>query len=41
MTANIGLEQEFFLVPREAFYGLPDLQFAGRTVTGTPPAGKI
>jgi len=34
----IGLEQEFFLVPREAYYGRPDLQLAGRTVMGHEPA---
>ena len=31
---NIGLEQEFFLVPRDAFYKRPDLQMCGRTVMG-------
>lgn len=31
---NIGLEQEFFLVPRKEYYRRPDLQFAGRTVMG-------
>jgi glutamine synthetase len=31
---NIGLEQEFFLVPRTAYYQRPDLQLAGRTVMG-------
>ncbi|KAL1495368.1 hypothetical protein AB1Y20_016737 [Prymnesium parvum] len=34
----IGLEQEFFLVPREAYYKRPDLQLAGRTVMGAFPA---
>merc|ERR1719390_32684 len=31
---NIGLEQEFFLVPREAYYKRTDLQLSGRTVMG-------
>ena len=31
---NIGLEQEFFFVPRKEYYRRPDLQFAGRTVIG-------
>jgi len=31
---NIGLEQEFFFVPREAYYRRPDLQLTGRTVLG-------
>ena len=35
---NIGLEQEFFLIPREAYYKRPDLQLAGRTVMGRSPA---
>jgi glutamine synthetase len=38
---KIGLEQEFFLVPREAYYKRPDLQLAGRTVMGKqPPRGQ-
>lgn len=32
--ANIGLEQEIFLVPRDQYYRRPDLQFCGRTVMG-------
>ena len=37
----IGLEQEFFLVPREAYYRRPDLQLSGRTVMGAdPPRGQ-
>jgi len=37
----IGLEQEFFLVPREAYYKRPDLQLSGRTVMGAdPPRGQ-
>ena len=35
---NIGLEQEFFLIPREAYYKRPDLQLAGRTIMGRAPA---
>jgi glutamine synthetase len=31
---NIGLEQEYFLIPRSAFYKRPDLQLTGRTVIG-------
>eukprot|EP00965_Chrysotila_dentata_P079718 2629586-Pleurochrysis_carterae.AAC.1 len=31
---NIGLEQEFFLIPKSAFKKRPDLQLAGRTVMG-------
>ena len=38
LVNNIGLEQEIFLVPREAYYKRPDLQFAGRTVLGRLPA---
>ena len=34
VTVNIGLEQEFFLIPRSAYNRRPDLQLAGRTVTG-------
>lgn len=34
VVSNIGLEQEFFLVPREAYYRRPDLQLTGRTVCG-------
>ncbi len=37
LVCNIGLEQELFLVPREAYYKRPDLQFAGRTVMGRMP----
>ena len=38
---NIGLEQEFFLIPREAYYKRPDLQMAGRTIMGrSPPRGQ-
>ena len=31
---NIGLEQEYFLIPRSAFYKRLDLQMTGRTVMG-------
>lgn len=37
MTVNIGLEQEFFVLPREQFYRRPDLQFTGRTLMGKMP----
>eukprot|EP00667_Euglena_gracilis_P003516 EG_transcript_3524 len=41
LTFNIGLEQEFFLVPREAFLSRLDLQLTGRTVMGKmPPRGQ-
>jgi len=34
IRTNIGLEQEMFLVPREAYYKRPDLQITGRTIIG-------
>ena len=38
---TVGLEQELFLVPRDAYLKRPDLQLAGRTVIGTsPPRGQ-
>lgn len=41
VTTNIGLEQEFFLVPREQYMRRPDLQLAGRTVLGADaPRGQ-
>ena len=41
LQANIGLEQEIFLVPRSAYFKRPDLQFSGRTVMGRlPPRGQ-
>jgi len=41
LRANIGLEQEMFLVPREEFYRRPDLQLTGRTVIGrNAPRGQ-
>lgn len=38
LVVNIGLEQELFLIPREAYNRRPDLQLAGRTVIGKSPA---
>jgi len=38
LKANVGLEQEIFLVDREQYYRRPDLQFTGRTVMGKLPA---
>jgi len=35
---NIGLEQEFFLVPRAAYFKRPDLQLCGRTIIGKSSA---
>ena len=35
---NIGLEQELFFIPREAYERRMDLQFTGRTVLGKMPA---
>ena len=41
VSVNIGVEQEFFLVPRDAFLQRPDLKLAGRTVIGRlPPRGQ-
>eukprot|EP00667_Euglena_gracilis_P018123 EG_transcript_19219 len=41
LSFNIGLEQEFFLVPREAYLSRLDLQLTGRTVMGKmPPRGQ-
>jgi len=37
VRADIGLEQEFFLVPRGAYLRRPDLQLSGRTVIGNQP----
>jgi glutamine synthetase len=34
IVCNIGLEQELFLIPREAYYRRPDLQLTGRTIMG-------
>jgi glutamine synthetase len=34
LTCNIGLEQEFFFVPRDAYNSRMDLQLTGRTVMG-------
>lgn len=38
LDVNIGLEQEFFFVPRDMYLRRPDLQLAGRTVLGRAPA---
>ena len=38
LQMNIGLEQEFFFVPRNAYMRRPDLQFTGRTLMGAMPA---
>lgn len=41
IQTNIGLEQEIFLVPREAYYERPDLQLTGRTIIGkNAPRGQ-
>lgn len=41
VQANIGLEQEIFLIPREEYYRRPDLQLAGRTIMGkNAPRGQ-
>lgn len=41
LQTNIGLEQEFFFVPRDEYLRRPDLQLAGRTVMGKlPPRGQ-
>lgn len=34
LVSNIGLEQEIFLIPRDAYYRRPDLQLTGRTLIG-------
>jgi len=34
LQTNIGLEQELFFVPRDAYMKRPDLQLSGRTVMG-------
>lgn len=38
LQVNIGLEQEIFLVPRDAFVGREDLKLTGRTVIGKMPS---
>ncbi len=41
LVANIGLEQEIFLIPREEYYRRPDLQLTGRTIIGkNAPRGQ-
>ena len=37
VQSNVGLEQEFFLIPRDAYARRPDLQQCGRTVLGKFP----
>jgi len=34
IKTNIGLEQEMFLISRDAYYKRPDLQLTGRTIIG-------
>jgi glutamine synthetase len=34
LVANIGLEQEIFLIPRDAYHRRPDLMITGRTIIG-------
>jgi glutamine synthetase len=38
IQANIGLEQEIFLIPRDQYYRRPDLQLTGRTLIGKSAA---
>ena len=41
VTANLGPEQEFFLIDREFYYRRPDLMTSGRTLFGAkPPRGQ-
>lgn len=41
IQANIGLEQEIFLIPRDEYYRRPDLQLTGRTIMGkNAPRGQ-
>ncbi len=41
VTANLGAEQEFFLLDREFYYRRPDLMTSGRTLFGAkPPRGQ-
>ena len=41
IQANIGLEQEMFLIPRDQYYRRPDLQLTGRTIMGkNAPRGQ-
>ena len=41
VVPNIGLEQEFFLIPRKELYRRPDLQLTGRTIMGkNAPRGQ-
>jgi glutamine synthetase len=41
IQANIGLEQEYFFVPREAFLERVDLQMSRRTVLGKFPVRTL
>jgi len=42
LSSNIGLEQEIFLIPRDAYLRRLDLQLGGRTVIGRmPPRGQV
>ena len=41
VTAVVGIEQEFFLISKEAFHSRPDLVNCGRTLFGAkPPKGQ-
>jgi len=41
VTANLGPEQEFFLIDQEFYYRRPDMMTAGRTLFGAePPRGQ-
>ena len=41
VTAMVGVEQEYFLVPKDLYEQRPDLRFAGRALFGTmPPKGQ-
>ena len=41
LQANIGLEQELFLIPRDQYYRRPDIQITGRTIIGkNAPRGQ-
>lgn len=37
VVSNVGWEQEFFLIDREAYIARPDLKACNRTVLGAPP----
>jgi len=41
VTANVGPEQEYFLIDREVYLKRPDLMYCGRTLFGArPPKGQ-